>query len=90
MLRLSLIHIFASGDGESYGRSYDIDGWYLSQLSADATPTLLELLPSMSADDQSIVRAKLEEQRQELERIAAEDGWPSWHLSRARAMAVLR
>ena len=80
----------ASGDGESYGRSYDIDGWYLSQLSADATPTLLELLPSMSADDQSIVRAKLEEQRQELERIAAEDGWPSWHLSRARAMAVLR
>ncbi len=74
----------------SYGRSYDIDGWYLSQLSPDATPTLIELLPKMSQEDQQLVRTKLEDQRQELEHIAADDGWPSWHFSSFRALEALK
>lgn len=81
----------ATVEGEyAYSRSYDIDGWYLSQLSPDATPTLLELLPSMSPEDQQLVRDKLAEQRQELEQIRANDGWPSWHMSRMLALSVLQ
>ncbi len=80
-------HDVLAVEGEyRYTSSYAIDGWYLGQLSPDATPTLIELLPSMTPEDQVLVREHIKEQRQQLEQIAAEDGWPSWHYSRAMAI----
>ena len=60
----------------------DVD--YVTSLSADAVPTLVELLPTMSADDREYVRAEL------LASSRGDDAdWRSWNLSRVRAERAL-
>jgi hypothetical protein len=75
--------------GGEYAPSQALDSYYLTQLSTDATPTLVDVLPLLPAYEQEIIRVKLDEQQIWLEQTWAESGWPSWHLSRAQATTAL-
>jgi hypothetical protein len=76
-------------DRDAYALSESLDSYYLTQLSTDATPALVAVLPLLPAYEQEIIRAKLDKQQIWLEQTWAESGWPSWHLSRAQATAAL-
>ena len=67
-----------------------VDLAYLTQLTSDATPALIAALPQLDLERQALLRDALSGQHAELEQIAAEDGLPSFHLARARALAALR
>lgn len=66
-----------------------LDPEYLTELSADATPTLVTALPTLPPADQAVLRERLDDQRRTLERADAEQGWPAWNVGRARAIAAL-
>jgi hypothetical protein len=72
-----------------YQPSRALDTFYLAQLSPDATPALVELLPLLDAQARAEVRAGLEGQREQLEQVA-QHGWPAWHLARMRALAAIQ
>jgi hypothetical protein len=55
------------------------DAYYLTRLSADAAPVLLESLPRMSEADRQVIEEDLRT------RWARERDWRTWNLSRARA-----
>lgn len=67
-----------------------VDLAYLTQLTSDATPALIAALPQLDPERQALLRDALSGRHAELEQIAAEDGLPSFHLARARALAALR
>jgi Domain of unknown function (DUF4173) len=71
-----------------YRRNRELDTGYLTELSTDATPALVELLPALPIEQQAAIREKLVQQREWLEQIEAE-GWQPWHLSRAQALAAI-
>ena len=73
----------------SYRPSRAIDTGYLARLSPDATPALIEVLPTLPPAEQATIREGLEEQRAWLQREAEHSGWPGWHFARWRAWAVL-
>ena len=66
-----------------------IDAYYLSELSADATPDLVAALGWLDDGTRATIEPALEEQHRVLVEAAAEQGWPSWQLGRARAVAVI-
>jgi hypothetical protein len=63
-----------------------IDVGYLSVLSADAVPALVEALPRLSSPDATKLRESLEARGQWL----AREDWRSWTVSRSRAMGSLQ
>jgi hypothetical protein len=66
-----------------------IDVDYLSTLSADATPDLVAALGRLDSNARAAIVSALGYQQQRLIEAAAEQGWPSWQLGRARAMAAI-
>ncbi len=66
-----------------------IDAYYLSELSADATPDLVEALGRLDDGARATIEPALEEQHRVLVEAAAEQGWPSWQMGRAGAVAVI-
>jgi hypothetical protein len=66
-----------------------IDADYLSDLSADATPDLVASLELLDNTTRAIVEPTLEDQHQLLVAAAFDQGWPSWQLGRARAVAAI-
>jgi hypothetical protein len=73
-----------------YQAGGDIDAYYLSRLSADATPDLVAALALLPADARLTISRALEDQHRQLAEAAAEQGWPSWQLGRARAVAAIK
>jgi Domain of unknown function (DUF4173) len=57
---------------------------YVSRLSDDAVPTLLQRLPSLAPEVRRPIAAAL------LRRSTSGDGWLAWNASRSRADALLR
>ncbi len=89
---LSLLgsHQGASEEGDdAYQPSRALDTDYLSQLSPDATPALLELLPVLPKAEQEQIRVRLVVQQNWLEGVS-QQGWPAWHWARARALRALQ
>ncbi len=62
------------------GRGFDSD--YVSYLSDDAVPALLELMPTMSLDEQCVVKSKL---RYRLRFTQNENDFRTWNLARWNA-----
>jgi hypothetical protein len=69
-----------------YQAGGNIDTYYLSHLSADATPDLVAALDLFDVGAQSTIVPALQRQHQQLVEAMAEQGWPSWQLGRARAV----
>jgi hypothetical protein len=72
-----------------YQAGGDIDAYYLAGLSADATPDLVAALGLLDQQSQATIETALQRQHRQLAEAAAEQGWPSWQLSRARAVATI-
>ncbi len=72
-----------------YQADRKIDAYYLSELSADATPDLVEALRLLDGDTRATLVPALKDQHQVLVAAATEQGWPSWQLGRARAVAAI-
>ena len=68
-----------------YATDGKLDAYYLTQLSADASPALLEALPSLDPAAQATISEGLQEHRTVIEKAYAEHGWPSWQWARWRA-----
>jgi hypothetical protein len=66
-----------------------IDADYLSELSADATPDLVAALGRLDDNARAAIEQALGYQHRRLVEAAAEQGWPSWQLGRARAVAAI-
>jgi hypothetical protein len=66
-----------------------IDADYLSELSADATPDLVAALELLDDGTRATIEPALEEQHRILVAAAAKQGWPSWQLGRAGAVAAI-
>jgi hypothetical protein len=62
------------------------DAYYLTYLSADAAPVLVESLPRMSEADRRIVEEDLSARWAD----AAETDWRTWNLSRSQARHVVQ
>lgn len=59
------------------------DPHYLTTLSSDAVPTLVESLPKMSREDRGVIEDELRS------RWSSDDGgWRTWNLSRSRAQRL--
>jgi hypothetical protein len=74
---------------DSFAYSDEVDLYYLTQLSSDATPALVAALPLLGPEERAVLEEALRNQRQELEQLAQEDGWPGFHLARAQALGAL-
>ena len=61
-----------------------IDIAYVSSLSADAVPALLQRLPALAPEVRRPIAAAL------LRRSTRHDGWLAWNASRSRAEALMR
>jgi hypothetical protein len=72
-----------------FAYSDEVDLYYLTELSSDATPALVAALPLLRPEERAVIEEALHNQRLELAQIAEEDGWPAFHLARARALDVL-
>lgn len=59
---------------------HQVDTYYLGDLSADATPTILARLDDVPANERTFLVARLD---------GAADGWRSWNWSRSRAQDAL-
>jgi hypothetical protein len=70
--------LIADRNVERWRETGRIDGWYLSGLSADAAPALVELPAELHVLDGLETR------------LAEDEPWSSWNRSRARAREVLR
>jgi hypothetical protein len=78
----------SAGD-DLFGRE-EVDLEYLLSLSSDAIPDLVAALPLLDPAQRELALIRLGTTRERLEQDAARDGWQSWHLGRARALATLR
>lgn len=72
-----------------YQATGDLDGAYLTTLSADAVPALVAALPALG-EHRTTAEAHLRARRTALETTAARDGLPGWNLGRARALGELQ
>lgn len=63
-----------------------VDVFYLTELSADAIPPLVQALPKLDAESRAAAERWLAGQRDELRQQAEAGGWPGWHLGRAAAL----
>jgi DNA-directed RNA polymerase specialized sigma24 family protein len=73
-----------------YQTNGKLDEFYLSTLSVDATPVLVNALDTLPAEKRAILEQSLIEQYSTLDSSERVDGWPSWHLARSRALNALR
>ncbi len=71
-----------------YQASGAIDAYYLAGLSADAAPALADSLDALGGNARATIARALERQAAELAAAQAAQGWPSWHVGRARAVAA--
>jgi len=62
---------------------------YLNLLSDDAVPALAAGLDQLSGDDQARLRADLSRRLRDIEESQDRHSWPSFHLARWRAHAIL-
>lgn len=72
---IARVNLDRSASGERF------DPYYLTSLSTDATPVLVEALPERDPENARILRKELKFMAQELE----DSDWRSWNLSRRRA-----
>lgn len=63
-----------------------LDTYYLTGLSADAAPALVEALPQLSDADRAVVLHELALQREEAQQAWEQAGWPAWHMARHAAL----
>jgi Domain of unknown function (DUF4173) len=61
----------------------EFDAFYLTHLSADAAPVLVESLPRMSEPDRRLVKEHLHS------RWSEEGDWRTWNLGRSRAQQLV-
>ena len=73
-----------------FERTGKLDVRYLTWLSDDAVPVLADVLPRLEGRDAALLREDLRQRRARLERRRATTGWPSYHVSRARALRVVQ
>jgi hypothetical protein len=73
-----------------YAQTGRLDGEYLATLSEDAVPVVIQVLDLPDEAAQAAVGRAYLEQLTTLERQAAEDSWPSFHLARYNALATLQ
>lgn len=85
IVRLNVERLSAPGAAGRF-RGDLVDIYYLTQLSADATPDLVAALPLLDAESRAVAERWLAEQRDELRQQAEAGGWPGWHLGRAAAL----
>ncbi len=71
---------------EQFNKTGKIDVKYLTNLSADALPQILEILPHLSEEDRVIVEEALVRRKSELEEYK---NWQSFNFSRSRALKEL-
>jgi hypothetical protein len=62
-----------------------VDAYYLTQLSPDATPTLIGALGQLDSASWQTIAAALAEQHAQIATRMNTSGWPAWHLGRAQA-----
>ena len=72
-----------------YGETGKLDTDYLTSLSADATPALVTVLPTLDNASRDAITQALSWQLTTLKHDDEQDGWPSWHLARAQARTAL-
>lgn len=72
-----------------YQVSGKLDVAYLTSLSSDAVPALVDALETVADQDRRIILTNLGQRQIELTEIAAASGWPGWHLGRARALTAI-
>lgn len=65
------------------------DPHYLTSLGTDVVPLLLDKLPTLPTEAQSIVRLKLAHQLACLDDHAGWRAWPAWNLARQQAYTTL-
>ncbi len=70
--------------------SRHLDNEYLTTLSEDAVPIIVQVLDRLDRPVQAAVAQAYLEQLTALEKQATEDGWPSFHLARYNALATLQ
>lgn len=73
---------------EQYNQNGKIDASYIRELSADATPVVIEMYNKVDVADKEIMREILQKQKEALE--THQDNWQSMNLSRARALKLLQ
>jgi hypothetical protein len=71
-----------------YQESGKLDAFYLTTLSNDAIPALVDALAVVEDPERKIILRELGWRHSHLSAVAAESGWPGWHLARARAVAA--
>jgi hypothetical protein len=71
------------------GGQTGLDTDYISSLSADVVPTLLQARDRLPADERAQVDALLRDAAYWLRADALNSSWQSWNLSRQRALDVL-
>jgi hypothetical protein len=71
-----------------YQESGKLDAFYLTTLSNDAIPALVDALAVVEGPERKIILRELGWRHSHLSAVAAESGWPGWHLARARAVAA--
>ena len=62
-----------------------MDAYYLTQLSADATPALVGALGQFDPASWRTIAAALAEQHAQIAERMNTSGWPAWHFGRAQA-----
>lgn len=65
--------------------SDEVDAYYLTQLSADATPALVGALGQFDPASWRTIAAALAEQHAQIAERMNTSGWPAWHFGRAQA-----
>lgn len=71
------------------GGQTGLDAQYLGSLGDGAVPVLVDALPKLNGPNRQTVAAALAERRSGLQRLAAQQGWPSWNLAREDALTRL-
>ena len=72
-----------------FERTGKLDVRYLTWLSDDAVPVLADVLPRLEGREAALLREDLRQRQERLERRGATTGWPSYHVSRARALRAV-
>ena len=90
VLALNLVNpldLIVRANVASHAAGATLDVEYLGTLAADATPALVASLDQVDAESRAALQSYLAEHRLTLAQAAAEQGWPSWNLARARQYA---
>jgi hypothetical protein len=85
IVRANVGRIGPPATGDQRYTSEQVDVYYLTQLSADAVPDLVESLPRLDAVSRQVAQDALSHQLLLLRQQREANGWPSWHFGRAAA-----